>query len=349
MSRHVHIVAVAARAPVGFTAESSAAAVRAGISRVRAHPFMVDAAGDEVRCGHDAVLDPALLVPGRLTALAGAAISELAAKLTMHGAWPTPVTTLLTLPERRPGFGEHDERSVELALSRVALPGALEIRLECFAGGHAGALRGLEIGMLRVNQGSDELFIIGGVDSYLDPATIDWLDKDLRLAREAVRSGFSPGEGAAMVAVANDAARTRLGLPSLARVRIVASDIERRDPNGNEGLMGEAMSAVLARAGTALRGGELLADVFCDINGERSRTDDWGFALLRAGALMRDGTSYKTSVGQLGDLGAASAAFNCVLATQAWRRKYAKGATALVWGASWTGLRCAAILDEGVD
>jgi 3-oxoacyl-[acyl-carrier-protein] synthase-1 len=96
-----------------------------------------------------------------------------------------------------------------------------------------------------------------------------------------------------------------------------------------------------------LRREELLHDVYCDINGERSRTDDWGFAALRTGSLFRDPTAYRATASQLGDVGAAAAPLNCVLAIQAWRRAYAHGRNAIIWGASWRGLRGAAVLEQG--
>lgn len=348
MTRPVHIVAASARTAVGLSAESSAAAVRAGISRVRVHAFLVDLAGDEVRCGADAVLEPALLGARRLVALAESGLSEITAKLIHQSSWSPPVQAFLALPELRPGFSERDVGEVARALS-VPRPGtgALAVCVEARSSGHAGALRGLEEAYIRIARGQSELCVIGGVDSYLDPATVGWLDRERRLARDGIRGGFSPGEAAAWVALASEQARARLALRSLATVRVVATDLEQRDPNGSDGLMGEGMSRVLARVTTTLRPSEQLENIFCDINGERMRTDDWGMAVLRAGALLRDGTVYRTPVAQLGDVGAASGALNCILATQAWQRGYAGADTALVWGASWGGLRAATLLDKG--
>ena len=48
MSDSVHIVAVGARTPLGLTAESSAAAVRAGIRRLTHHPLFVDRMAEPV-------------------------------------------------------------------------------------------------------------------------------------------------------------------------------------------------------------------------------------------------------------------------------------------------------------
>jgi len=94
---------------------------------------------------------------------------------------------------------------------------------------------------------------------------------------------------------------------------------------------------------------EVISDVYCDINGERARTEDWGFALARTSERFRDGTAYTSFVGECGELGAATPAIGCVVAVQSWRRKYALGPRALIWAGSWGGLRGAAFLEQGED
>jgi 3-oxoacyl-[acyl-carrier-protein] synthase-1 len=346
MTQGVHIVALGARTAVGLRAESSAAAIRAGVSRVREHPFIVDAAGDKLRCAYDGELDPTILGYQRLLSLARAALLEVVQKLTARREYPARLPVLLALPEVRPGFGKDHARFVQQAIASDQLAGIAGLDVERSGEGHAGALRALELAVQRVASGQNELCVVGGADTYLDADTLDWLDADMRLLRDEIRSGFPPGEGASVLAVANNATRAALGLPSLARIRRVTTAHEKRRADSEEGLLGEALTEAISRAGEALRDHELFSDVYCDINGERDRTDDYGFALLRTSQLFRDGTAYTMSTTQCGDLGAASAAFHCLLATQAWQRGYARGPTALVWGASWTGLRGAAVLEQ---
>jgi 3-oxoacyl-[acyl-carrier-protein] synthase-1 len=278
--------------------------------------------------------------------LARRALAEAAAKLTRERPCPVPVRVLLALPEPRPGFSSRDASRLARRLGEVPPERLPAVRVEQAEGGHAGALGALERAVRDIGQGVEDLCFVGGVDSYLEAETLDWLDAERRLARAEIRGGFPPGEGAAMVAVASDAARSALGLPSLARIRTVACAREKRDPKCDEGLLGEAMAEAIRRTAGALRQGEVLADVYCDINGERSRADDWAFALLRTAPAFRDGTDYRTAVSQCGEVGAASAALSCVLAVQAWHRGYANGPLALACGSTWTGLRGAAILER---
>jgi 3-oxoacyl-[acyl-carrier-protein] synthase-1 len=92
---------------------------------------------------------------------------------------------------------------------------------------------------------------------------------------------------------------------------------------------------------------ELISDTYADINGERARTEDWGFTLMRTAQCFVDGTAYVSAVGRCGDVGAATGALGCALAVQSWQREAAKGPRALVWAGSWGGLRGAAVLERG--
>jgi 3-oxoacyl-[acyl-carrier-protein] synthase-1 len=211
-------------------------------------------------------------------------------------------------------------------------------------------LRGLATAVDLIAGGQEDVCMVVGVDSYLHGDTIDWLEADLRLAREDVRGGFPPGEGAVIILLASEDARRRLALPSLAMVRSVAFAMETRPPDAPEGPLGEALAVVYERVLRALRRPqERVDDVYCDINDERDRTSDYGFALLRAGDVFRSATDYVTPVAQVGDLGAATPLLNCVLAARAWARGYASGPLALVSGSSWGGLRGAALLQEGTN
>lgn len=348
MKRSVHIVASAARTPVGLTAESSVAAVRAGISRVDTHPFMVDIMGDPLRCARDGRLDPGVLGTERICALAKAALIESIAKLTRQQSYRSDVSVLLALPEARPGFSALAAKAVKEELSAEMFTRIAGIKMQCVGEGHAGAIQAIERGVEQIIKGDTDVCIVGGVDSYFEADTLLWLDAQLRIAREQTRNGFYPGEACAAIVLANNNTRQALGLPSLARLDTVCCTLEKRDPDVNPGLLGEALTEAIRKvAGAQIEHEGYIADVYCDINGERPRATDWGFALLRIGSWFRDGTDYRTAVGSCGDVGAATAALNVVLAAQAWQRGYASGNRSLVWGASWQGLRGAVVLEQG--
>jgi 3-oxoacyl-[acyl-carrier-protein] synthase-1 len=338
---------VGARCAVGFTAEAAAAAVRGRISRLRRHPSLVDMAGENIVCGTDPMLAPQLSGAERIAKLAEHSLVEVVTKVRAAGRVATPMPVVLALPEPRPGFSAGDVAPVMSALESLGLPEVGDVKVDRVAIGHAGVFWGLRWAFERIGQGQDEVCIVGGVDSYLDPQTILWLDAQRMLAREGIRAGFPPGEGAAMVVLASDNARRRLGLGSLGRVSAVALAQQSRDPALEGESFGEALTDAV-RGATPDRGrtDDVISDLYGDINGERVRTEDWGFTLMRSGTRFRDGSAYVTPVGECGDLGAATAAFGCVLAVQAWQRRYASGRRALVWSGSWTGLRGAAMLEQ---
>jgi 3-oxoacyl-[acyl-carrier-protein] synthase I len=344
MSKAIHIVRVAARTPVGLSAAGTAAAIRARISRLAFHPFMVDPAGNPLRCARDGELALELLGADRMEALAAAALEELLEGQITRGTVPV----LLALPELRPGFDRASAASVLGRLGLRAYEGAAEVSIRATASGHAGVLRGIADASQAIRAGQYQLCAVGGADTYLDADALDWLDSQLLLARDDVRGGFPPGEAAAFVLLASDEARRALKLPSLAQVVGVEHAEEKRTRDGDEGFLGEALAQAIQGATRDLKlPDEQISDVFCDMNGERMRTDDWGFALLRTQRVFRDASTFITGAPEYGDIGAASGAVSAVLAVESFRGGYAQGPRALLWGSSWQGLRAACVLKRG--
>jgi 3-oxoacyl-[acyl-carrier-protein] synthase-1 len=344
MTRPVHIVRVAARTPVGLSAPGSAAAIRARVSRLSFHPFMVDPAGNALRCGLDGELDLELLGTARLEALASSALEELLEGQVTRGTVPV----LLALPEPRPGFDRTSATDLIARIGMHSYEGVADVSVRATDAGHAGALRGIAEAVQAIRAGQYQLCAVGGVDTYLDADALEWLDAQLLLARDGVRGGFPPGEAAAFVLLASDEARRALKLPSLAQIVGVGHAQERRARDSDEGFLGEALAQAIQSAALDLKlPDEQVTDIFCDMNGERMRTDDWGFALLRTQRFFRDASKFVTGAPEYGDIGAASGAVSAVLAVESFRGGYAEGPRALLWGASWQGLRAACVLKRG--
>ncbi|NMO16612.1 hypothetical protein HPC49_21600 [Pyxidicoccus fallax] len=351
MGIDVKISAVGARTPVGLSAESAAAAVRARISRIAEHPVLMDGSGKPLTCASDSLLEFAVQGSARLAAMAASSLQEVLEKIQWEAPLETVVPVYLALPELRPGFKAGDAEAVLNAIQKIELRGKARLDVEVLCEGHAGALRALELAMNRMSGHMCDLCIVGGVDSYLDAETLEWLEEGRKVARQGTRDGFIPGEAAGMIALTTRTSRSRLRLPSLATLRSVATAHEARPMNSDEGALGEALSNVIARVTRGLATpAESLDNIYCDINGERYRSDEWGFVLLRQPRVFRDASAYTSAVRSWGDVGAATAALNCVLAVQAWQRAYARGPRALVAGSSISGLRGSAILlqEKGV-
>ncbi|MBU8901072.1 hypothetical protein KRR26_36380, partial [Corallococcus sp. M34] len=221
------IVASGARAPVGTSAESVAAAVRAGISRVqRLHIAELGRRADSF-IARDGLLDAAEWSgAARMAFLGAAALKEVLAKLASTlppGNVEVPV--LVGLPEERPGWKAADASRVVAALS--ALGGErLRLRVEPRLTGHASALEGLREAVARVSR--TPLVIVGGVDSYHDVQTLVWLRERNQWLEEGGRTGFAPSEAAAFVAVVAAPDARRWGLAPHATVRAAATAREKK-------------------------------------------------------------------------------------------------------------------------
>jgi 3-oxoacyl-[acyl-carrier-protein] synthase-1 len=346
MTGPVHIVATGARTPLGLTAASSAAAVRAGISRTRMHPFMVDGCGEPLIGAHDGRLEPGLFGAERLCALAESSLAQVHCALAASDLAAQPIAVLLALPETRPGFSERDADRVARALAeRFAQRGA-DLRVELAGRGHAGALLGIEQAARWIEQGMAPLCIVGGADSYFDADTLDWLEADRRLARDDARSGFTPGEAASFLLLASERTRRAANLPSLAVLRGAATGTESRVLGGDDDVLGDGLARAVTAAAAGLNlPGEAVDAIYCDINGERYRSDEWALCAMRLQHALRD-AAYEAPADCWGDVGAASPALACALATEAWARHYAQGPRALVWASSDGGLRGAAVLQQ---
>lgn len=346
MSRSVHIVALAARTPVGLTPETAAAAVRAGLSRVQEHPFMVDSLGEPLRAACDPGLDPTLLGWRRILALGQSAMQQLGARLVAtklaHG---TRVSVMLGLPELRPGWTDQHAISTIAGIAGLELPGSPTLMVEDVARGHAAALEGLRVGYERIRAGTLDWCIAGGVDSYLDADTLDWLAEHRQLKTEQTRASFFPGEASGFVLLAGGDVIHSLALTSLAEVSGVASAREHALIKTGDVNVGRGLAIAVDRAcDSNTQSGSRVNDIYCDINGERYRSEEWGLALLRIQEHVVDGTAYHLPVSCWGDVGAASGALFVALAARAWSRGYARGNSALAWAGSESGLRAALVL-----
>jgi 3-oxoacyl-[acyl-carrier-protein] synthase-1 len=348
MSRSVHIVALAARTPVGLTPETTAAAVRAGVSRIEEHPFIVDSLGDPLRTACVPGLDPTLLGWRRILALGRLAMQQLGHRLAATNlARGDRVSLLLGLPEPRPGWTAQDAASTLTELARFELPGSPTILIEDVARGHAAALEALRIGYERIRAGALDWCIVGSVDSYLDAETLGWLSKHRQLKTEKTRASFFPGEAAGFLVLAGGDVVRGLSLTSLAVVSGVASAHEQALIKTDDITVGRGLATAIADAcASVAQSGERVDEVYCDINGERYRSEEWGMALLHVQNYLVDGTSYHLPASSWGDVGAASGTMFVTLAARAWSRGYARGTSALIWSGSENGLRAATVVRQ---
>jgi 3-oxoacyl-[acyl-carrier-protein] synthase-1 len=310
------------------------------------HPFMIDQSGNPMPGAFDLQLDRDLMGPQRLLVLAESAVREACEPL----ATSTPTSRIrlplyLGMPELRPGFTEQDARVIQTGLMRLeGLPISLS-EVHVFPHGHAAGLDALAGAVEKIQQGTLEACLVGGVESYFHPDTMEWLDENRQLAGAVSRSGFVPGEGAGCCLLMTAPACTKLRLDAIACVLTVACGKETKLIKTSDICLGEGLTAVVQHAAGRQSGSGRINEVICDINGERYRSEEWGFVCLRLSQYFDDPTAYRSPADSWGDMGAASGPLFTMLTCQASVRGYAKGSRTLLWAGSEKGLRGAALIE----
>lgn len=344
--RPMDIIAVSARTPVGFTAESTAATVRAGLSRFNEYPF-VSAKGEPLIVAADPELAPDLEIRERLWAMLASVLDEIRSKVDPGGRYRGPCYLFLALPETRPGFTDRDAGWIARSLQARRPPIGTQIHVELAGRGHAGAIQAVERAVQECTRGADALFLVAGADSYHNPDTFIWLEHNLQFAQPDVRNGFVPGEAAGCIALtSNKKLQSQLGLPTLAVVKGVGTAKESLLRDSETGSFGNGMSQAVLNATNALQLPQDGVDtLYSDINGERYRSEEWGFVAMRTPTLWKTLT-YEAPGDCWGDVGAAFPPLAAALAVQSYARNYARGPRALVMAGSESGMRGALLLQD---
>lgn len=344
MATPAQLSALAARTPVGLNHQDTAAAIRAGISRVSEHEYVVDAAGEPIRGAFDGLLPPRLPSLDRMLEFAEHCIRQLAAQFPAGRELKVPL--LLSLPEPRPGFSEDDQQQLEAGLKRLTAAGPLRLSsVRTVAHGHAGAIKALGLASQLVHTLSEGACVVAGIETYSNPNTLEWLSRNGQLAGPQCRSGFFPGEGAAFALVTTQGVRRTLRLPHLASLLGTGAALETSRIKSDDENFGRAMTEAVLQACQAAPGP--VTDLYTDINGERYRTEEVAFTILRTALKFRDASEYVTPTTSCGDLGAATGILLAALAVGAWQREWAHGKLAMLTAGSEAGLRSALLLERG--
>jgi 3-oxoacyl-[acyl-carrier-protein] synthase-1 len=345
MATGIRIVGTGARTPLGLKAPESAVALRAGISGLGRHPFFVDRFGDSMPAALDGALDARLLGCHRLLRLAESALREACSPLERVAEQRLRMPIYLGLPELRPGFGEEDAEFVRVNVARTAgLP--IEIsEVRASTKGHASGLAAMAVAAKQIREGVLEACLVGGADSYFHPDTMEWLDANRQLTGAGSRSAFVPGEGAAFCLLVSDGLCRRLGVGETVAVVSASMSKESSLIKSSDVCLGLGLTEAVREALRPLRPPvDVVTDIYCDVNGERYRSEEWGFVCLRLAPLFRDPTAYVSPADSWGDMGAASGPLFAMLTFEGARRNHNNGERTLLWASSEGKLRGAVLL-----
>ncbi|MBX7084371.1 MAG: hypothetical protein K1X88_34515 [Nannocystaceae bacterium] len=337
-SMNACIVALGARTAVGLRAGPSAAAVRAGLTRLAEHPSMVDRTGDPFRVCMDSTLDAV----GRLRRMQALAISALEEVLE-----PMPVTPEQTVPILLGVPEPSDIPPVMIDRMTAGVAAALSPRCRAHIvpvrEGNASVIVALERALAGIADRTIECCIVGGVDSWIDADVLEALDADKRVLSVSNRWGVPPGEGAAMLAVCSHAFARQSGLRPRAWIAAAVTTMEANLARTDSVCTGEGLGQAFTQA--AARAGASVTKQYCDLDGDRYREHEFSFAILRAPpAAFVNAVDYVAPADCWGSVGAATGAMLATLPVLHHERGFSPGPWPMVWCGSDNGRRGALVL-----
>ena len=252
--------------------------------------------------------------------------------------------------DQRSSAVDESERAGQLLQRAMQLAGwtrPVELR-SVSTSGHTGVAELLELARKDLADGTTELAIVGGVDSWLDHSMLLWLERRKRLKSATTPVGLAPGEASGFLILETGShAKARDARP-VASLGLLITDREELCQLSAETSLGEALSRVVS--GVAAHSGwspERSPWLIVDQNGENYRAQEWGYALTRlvgtVPALQQPDLWFP--VASFGDTGAATGVIQACTAMQAFTRGYAPSDRALLLASGEAGHRTALFLE----
>jgi 3-oxoacyl-[acyl-carrier-protein] synthase-1 len=341
----IHIIGLGASTPIGRTAWASAAAARAGICGFFEHPFMIDTIGEPMRVASAPWIDVEVQGMERFSQLLLPAIEEALAPLAGASGAPLTVGLTVALPQPRPGLPAELPRQLSDAIA-ARFPQRFS-RIVTYPNGHAAGYLGLDGAFQSLDAGSTQACVVAGVDSYLAPETLEWIEAEDQFHGAGPLNnawGFIPGEAAGALLLSTVPIVEQREMPVLGELLSVGLGRETNVIKSESVCIGEGLTTAIRAALSALGPGERVDNVYCDLNGETYRADEYGFTTLRVKEWFRSAADFVAPADCWGDVGAAGAPLHGALAVIAGRKGYAKGPLSMIWASSESGERGAAVV-----
>jgi 3-oxoacyl-[acyl-carrier-protein] synthase-1 len=305
---------------------------------------MIDKAGEKMIVARVPAISAELGLADRLSVLALSAANEALAPLLSRSSGAVPgMPVVVGLPAPRVAGQADLNQQFTDGLRREDY--FHTIQLATFISGHSAGLMALGAGCTEIQTGKADLCLIGGVDSYLEPETLEWLDETEQLHSEANTWGFVPGEAAGFCLLASQRAAQKYGLEPLGWVLGVATAMERNLIRTDTVCIGQGLSQAVKQVLPALPAPDgKIHHTICDMNGERYRADELAFTICRTSERFVEASDFLSPADCWGDVGAASGPLFLNLAVAASLKGYSKGSYTLLWTSSDTGERSAAVV-----
>lgn len=333
MNAPLYINAVGMACPLGLTAASAAAAMRAGIERKRELPYRTNAGHPIMGSFLPELGEGIMSIQDRCVSLLALALKDLQREMEIEHF--TEDNLILALPREMSDFCP--DFLSQLAFELGSLPKPQKIIFE----GSQGGYRGLSLARQMLEGGLCSKVIVAGVDSLISALRLLSLDRGHRLLTEENSDGVVPGEAAAAVSVSLQPQ------PSKGVIRGMGFGQEPSSFSNDVPLRGigivEAAKGALVDANLKMH--HIDARV-TDAAGESYHFKEQILVMSRL--LRRNKETFPTWYGALtlGDVGAAAGLCNLVAVIQAYQRDYFPGRLAIAFAGSDDGYRSAIILDQ---
>jgi uncharacterized protein (TIGR02270 family) len=276
-----------------------------------------------------------------LACMAGWALREAIDNAGLRAEAHARVGLFLAVPSDRAGLADEQRAAISRHIRDHAERGPLALE-RIVLGGHAAGLALCEEASAALRRGEIDAAIVGGADSYLFHDWLEPLDREKRLKCARVPDGFRPGEAAGAFVLERNGRIAKRGVRPWATVRAAAAR-SAGARSERELMPGAALAGLLEELAAAAAAPPILV---ADLNGERWRMKEWGYAKARLGPRMPEPHALEHPALRLGDVGAASAGVLVALAVQFLAKKYPDRGSAVVWAASDDGDRRGVLLER---
>ena len=170
--------------------------------------------------------------------------------------------------------------------------------VEMLTDGDTLALYEIVRGANEISGGQFPGLVIGAIDSFMDAELLDLLAMNGRIYARQTPYGLVPGEAAALLFIGKaDSANRPLGA-----LKSLFTGFETEKLSAPQGIIGRGLAKPLRQAFETFAPDRFLTD----LNGERWRSEDLGFALSGALIPERLVADFETPLGNTGDCGAAN-------------------------------------------
>jgi 3-oxoacyl-[acyl-carrier-protein] synthase-1 len=327
------VTGIEAVTPVGLDATETGAALRARLSGVVEHPFLLLAGRDPawdppepLRMGLVPALDPGLTLEARLVTLARRAIQGLVARTRLTRAELSRTGLVLVLPEPDPSTAALGATLPPQILTAARLDAV--VRHEVHQDGHPGLCHALARADAAFRAGWATAALLVLVDSFADQRRVRHHQDSHRLRARTNADGFLPGEaGVALLVEPLAGGRASSGRAILARLSLPSFGAEPSTLTGDLTSTGTGLAeAVLAQVGR----GAPVSWVVSDLNGEHYGAHEWSVVAARLTDALGALRAFHHPLESTGDVGAATGGLLAAHVLHAFARGASPAAEALL-------------------